>query len=276
MLRFSFVQPLALAISLLAPSFAYNIYFESSPECMDYLFFTGQCPHIRGEVTRDDVWLEGSLNQPGTPGTPGAAQQPAPPEAQPPSVPRPTLEEIANGAPVVGGGAETVYSPWEVTVPATIEDLVNFRPVAGVGRMEPNGWTVTGLPANFWVETSSHVQAGKLLGMDASVRFTPVSYLWDYGDGTELRSSTMGASWNSLGTGEFDTTPTAHVYESPGTYTVQLVVEFSPEYKYTDSGWFQMDGVVASSSAQLTVVAAAAATVLVTGPCHSPTSGPGC
>jgi hypothetical protein len=86
----------------------------------------------------------------------------------------------------------------------------------------------------------------------------------------------MGGSWNSLGVGEFDATPTGHVYASPGTYTVQLVVDFSPEYKYTDSGWFQMDGVVASSSAQLTVVAAAAATVLVTGPCHSPTSGPGC
>ena len=70
--------------------------------------------------------------------------------------------------------------------------------------MEPNGWAVTGLPINFYAVASVNVKSGMLLGYPADVRFTPIGYRWDYGDGTATTLRSGGASWAALGQVEFN------------------------------------------------------------------------
>ncbi len=82
--------------------------------------------------------------------------------------------------------------------------------------MQPDGWIVPGLDANFYAVTAPHVVNGTLLGQPASVRFTPVAFHWDYGDGNAATRSTKGATWEALGIPEFEPTPTSHVYATRG------------------------------------------------------------
>ncbi|MDZ4236394.1 MAG: hypothetical protein U1C73_22170, partial [Dietzia sp.] len=99
----------------------------------------------------------------------------------------------------------------------TIRDVASFRPELATLSSEPNGWAVRGLDANILATGGSSIRTGEFFGTVAEVRFTPVAYLFDYGDGSApLSTSTPGATWAALGLDEFDPTPTSHVYTASG------------------------------------------------------------
>lgn len=162
------------------------------------------------------------------------------------------------------------------TQPVTWTDIATFTPTHGDAGMEPNGWTVIGLPTNFFASSAPHVQDGTLLGRAASVRFTPVSFHWDYGDGSSATLGSAGASWTDLGVGEFGETPTSHVFQSSGNYTVTLTVEFAAEYQLADLPWTPIAGTIDIPAAPLTLTADTANTVLVGRECTANPRGPGC
>ena len=172
----------------------------------------------------------------------------------------------------------TVTSPLDGRGPVTIADLVNFAPIVTAHRMEPGGWMVVGLHTNFYIETATQVQDDLLLGSPASVRFTPVAYRWNYGDGTSVRLTDPGASWAQLGLGEFDQTTTSHVFRAPGTFAVDASVDFRADYRFgaAAGAWIPIDGTVNIPVARLTATAQSATTVLVTGDCAKKPTGPGC
>ena len=162
--------------------------------------------------------------------------------------------------PGVGGAA-----------PLTLADIAHFHPEVGAHVMEPGGWVVAGLPANVYSDASVHSVAGSLLGSPATVRFTPVSWLWDYGDGTTATLATGGAPWSDLDAREFDATATSHRYDRRGIYTVTLTVEFRAEYRVGAGAWTAIDGTVPLAAAPITVTATRATTVLVDRDCrHRP------
>ncbi|MCU1406377.1 MAG: hypothetical protein JWQ43_2680 [Glaciihabitans sp.] len=160
--------------------------------------------------------------------------------------------------------------------PVTIADLINFRPTPGIARMEPIGWGVVGLTTNFWMTSGSEVQAGVLLERQALVRFTPVSYRWDYGDGTGIDLGTSGAQWSELGVDEFGRTAVGHVYDEPGVYTVTSRVDFSAEYQYAGSGWVPLEGFVPSQSNVLQATVGRASPLLVSADCRIDPAAIGC
>ena len=162
------------------------------------------------------------------------------------------------------------------TQPVTWTDIATFSPTQGEAGMEPNGWAVIGLPTNFFASSAPHVQDGVLLGRPASVRFSPVSFHWDYGDGTSATLATAGSSWPELGAGEFGETPTSHVFQTSGNYTVTLTVEFAAEYQLADLPWTPIAGTIDIPAAPLTLTADTATTVLVGRECTINPGGPGC
>ena len=167
----------------------------------------------------------------------------------------------------------TLCAP-ETTV--RVSDLQNFpAPIAPTG-MEPNGWAIVGLAANFWTGASSQVSDGLLLGAPAQVMFTPIGYHWNYGDGNTTTSSNGGASWAALGLAEFSTTPTSHVYTEKGSYSVVLTIDYHADYSFGDQGWRPVEGIVTVPSTPFTVVAARESTVLVAEDCLTNPHGPGC
>jgi hypothetical protein len=142
--------------------------------------------------------------------------------------------------------------------------------------MEPDGWMVVGLDANFYAVTDQHILNGMLLGQPAAVRFTPVAFHWDYGDASAATRATKGATWLAQGIHEFDPTPTSHVYQAEGEYTIRLVIDFAAEYRFAGSEFMPIAGTLPLAANDLHVTVGSAKTVLVEDDCGVNPAGPGC
>lgn len=142
--------------------------------------------------------------------------------------------------------------------------------------MEPGGWAVVGLPANFVAAASVEVVSGTLLGQPADVRFTPVGYRWSHSDGAVVESGTPGATWAALGKSEFSPTATSHVYAGPGEYTVALAVVLRAEYRFAGSPWRSIAGTLSVTGTPQRVLVGEFDTVLTNGDCIANPLSPGC
>jgi hypothetical protein len=162
-----------------------------------------------------------------------------------------------------------------VTV-VTLADIARFRPAPGIQRMEPDGWVVVGLPANIYSIVDTQIVAGELLGQSADVRFTPVAWQWNYGDGTAASLPTRGGTWAALGLREFDATPTSHIYQRAGSYTIRLSIVYRAEYRIAQGPFTPIAGTITLPANELHITASGAKTVLVDRDCTVAPRGPGC
>lgn len=158
----------------------------------------------------------------------------------------------------------------------TVSDIADFIPSETSHLMEPGGWTIRGLPANFIAYPGQGAKDGVLLGLPASVRFTPVAFRWDYGDGETVLLAHGGDTWRNLGVPEFAATETSHVYRDRGTFTVTLAIAYTAEYRFDAGEWQPIDGTATTSSDPVAVIVSDAATVLVGKNCSPQNRGPGC
>jgi hypothetical protein len=157
-----------------------------------------------------------------------------------------------------------------------MSDLASFFPQRPTVASEPDGWAIIGLDTNFVSGAAQHTASGTLLGRPASVRFTPVSFLWDYGDGVRASTASGGRTWKQWGVPEFSPTPTSHIYSAGGSYDVRLTVEYTAQYSIASGPWLGVPGTLRLSAPTFTVVAADAKTVLVQRNCQADPQGPGC
>lgn len=241
--------------------------------CTEARLLVGLCHVATANIHDNEAVLEGtgSTTSPGAPGgSPGGA---------------------GSGAPGPGGSgtAATPCAPgddlstpecdphdgYDVTV-VTLADIARFRPSPGIQRMEPDGWVVVGLPANVYSLVERQLVPGTLLGMSAEVRFTPVAWRWDYGDGTHAVLPTKGGTWAALGLREFDATPTSHVYRASGEYTIRLDIVYRAEYRLDGGAFTPIAGTLALPANELRITAGGAKTVLVDRDCLASPRGPGC
>ena len=228
------------------------------------------CPSVIGSVGSGAVIVTGSETTPGRPagsstGTGGVPTIQILSPAQWCLIANQVDPSVCDAAPVDAG-----------IPPVTIDDVATFIPTPGRQQMEPDGWTVAGLDTNFYAITGSHIVNGTLLGRAADVRFTPASYLWAYGDGASATRSTPGATWASQGIGEFEPTPTSHVYEQIGDYTITLDIVFAAEYRFAGGPWRAVVGTITLPANDLHIRVGTAKTVLVEHDCLANPSGPGC
>ncbi len=166
--------------------------------------------------------------------------------------------------------------PAPAVQPVTLRDIAAFRPSPGVQHMEPNGWVVPGLDANFYSVVDQQLVAGTLLGRPATVRFTPVGWHWNYGDGSAAVRATKGATWAAQGLHEFDPTATSHVYQAEGEYVIRLSIDFRAEYRFGSAGFVPLVGTINLPANELRVTVTGAKTVLVDRDCLANPTGPGC
>jgi PKD domain-containing protein len=235
-------------------------------ECTQQMLQTTGCPSVSAGVGNGQATLEGSAGSPGSgarSGGGGGASVPADPLAR-------CIYVLNNRCLVAGPGRAGPVQP------ITLRDIASFRPNPGQHLMEPNGWMIVGLDTNFYSSAGAHVINGTLLGQPASVRFTPVSWHWTYGDGTGATRSTRGGTWASQGIPEFDPTPTSHIYRAPGTYNIDLTIDFRAEYRFAGMPWTSIAGILTLPSNRLVATAGDAKTVLVERECTENPSGPGC
>lgn len=160
--------------------------------------------------------------------------------------------------------------------PVTLVDLANFVPQAASLSSQPRGWTVVNLNTNFIAGASVHVVGGSLFGFSAEVRFTPLAYDWDFGDGAYQATSVSGARWDVLGLREFSPTATSHVYGTEGSFTTSVSVRYGAEYRVGGGAWIPVSGEVFSSASTTVVIVQSADTVLVARDCTANRSATGC
>lgn len=249
-----------------------SMYIASAESgCTQIQAAAGLCPSAT--TTDTDVILESSGGSPGSNGSNGGSGgvDASWPDSTGPVDPFADCIYALNSRCLVPGPSRAAEAQ-----PITWADIAAFRPTSGTAAMEPSGWAVTGLDTNFYASSGSQVHEGALLGQPAAVRFTPVGFHWSYGDGSSSSLSSPGAPWASWGVGEFDPTPTSHVYDSPGTYTVTLVIDFAAEYRVGSLPWTSIPGTLAVPANPLEVIAATANTVLVDRECTRNPRGPGC
>jgi hypothetical protein len=229
----------------------------------------GLCSGVDGGsvVLSGQASEEGQQGNSGNPN--GGADNSPPPNIQDPACVRPQPNRPAS--------CYQADEPGEPGIPTiTIRDIATFVPTPGRQQMEPDGWAVAGLDTNFYAITGSHVVSGTLLGRPAEVRFTPTSYRWAYGDGTSAVKNTKGATWAALGIAEFERTPTSHVYERVGDYTITLSIVFAAEYRFDGGPWRPVVGTITLPANDLHIRVGTAKTVLVEHDCRADPSGPGC
>jgi len=157
----------------------------------------------------------------------------------------------------------------------TADDLVSFRPVGPSIDNEPSGFAVVGLPTNVYAAASGQNMVGELLGHEVAVRFVPVGFEFDYGDGTTSSSATGGAPWDAQGSPQFTPTDTGHTYDARGTYIVTATVVYDASVDW-GHGWRPVVGAVRAQSTGHPVEVLEARTALVERSCAESPRGPGC
>ncbi len=132
------------------------------------------------------------------------------------------------------------------------------------------------MPTNLLASASEERIPGTVLGWDVTVRFVPVAYVFDNGDGTTTRAATGGSPWTSLGQGQFTPTATSHVYRERGTYGVSVTVEYAASVDFGSGIWRPVPGVVRAQAAGYDVRVVEVRTALVDRTCDEDPTGPGC
>lgn len=264
----------------------------------------GAAPGSPGECGAGGLWgsncatnsgsqidIVGSQNTPGTtggtrPSGSGGGQGIAPPSGQPAALPRPADDGCTEISLEDFGIVDACAQPAEAEAddeapapgipPVTAQDLASFAPMAPPLQGEPAGVGVVGMPANFVAGVDAHSLTGTLFGRAVTVRFTPLAYVFDYGDGTVVRSATGGASWSALGQPQFSATPTSHAYAARGTYVASVTVEYAAAVDFGVGQWFPVRGLVTAASPGYPVEIYEVRTALVDKTCFENPAGPGC
>lgn len=260
----AFISAVAFALGPSAPA-------HSAETCGPDQVRAGECDtNVDAENDGTGVDLTGEVTGQGGPGIGGNSTGGAPP----PNVQDPDCVLPQPNRPAYCYEADEPGEPGIPTI--TIRDIETFVPTPGRQEMEPDGWAVAGLHTNFYAITGSHVVSGTLLGRPADVRFTPVAYRWNYGDGSSAVKSTKGATWAALRIPEFEPTPTSHVYDEIGDYTITLSIVYAAEYRFDGSPWRPVIGTLTLPTNDLHIRVGTAKTVLVEHDCLANPSGPGC
>lgn len=241
--------------------------------CTELDYALGGCTDVNAGLTPGGVDLvgEGQESSGGEPDSGG--NDPGVSPTKPPELGSDETPDNDNGMPPGCTDAPDVCNPDLVV---RWRDIASFRASAPTLSMEPAGWAVRGLPTNFVAAASVEVITGRLLGFPAEVRFTPVGYAWDYGDGSSGYSASGGVSWAAAGVADFSETATSHVYTERGDHAVTVAVELAAEYRFGGGSWRSIPGTIRVAASAAPVSVKSATTVLVSGSCLEARQGPGC
>lgn len=259
--------------------------FAAGAGCGDVEITMGTCADVRSNVAEDELMLHAServhdsseahSDEAGLfPSRRGSRPDPIQDGAYLPGCP-----DIQFDASNCVYNAPDAPPPQDTPGPAptvTLEDLASFSPRADRLSAEPGDWAIAGLAVNPVADDAPASASGELLGLPAEVRFTPVEFLWDHGDGSTLSTSDGGATWAELGQTEFSGTATSHVYGEPGVYTLALSVRFAAEYAVGGGPWTPVAGTLLAESGSFEIIVGSAGTVLVDRDCRTGARGPGC
>ncbi|MBS1675652.1 MAG: hypothetical protein JSS74_16995 [Actinobacteria bacterium] len=259
----------------------------------EILAVLGQCP----SADNDGVTLTGTQTQQtdATDPVPGGwnpsdespyGSEPNGAPAPPPPISQTCRDDVHENQSCLGGIRvdEVVALPADPAAPPapgtpartiTLSDVARFVPSSTTIAGEPDNIAVVGLPANFLSSAKTETIPGTILGRTLTIRFTPVGYAFDYGDGEQRTTTTAGTSWKDAGQAQFTPTDTSHVYTQPGTFTATVVTSYTAEIDL-GAGWIPIAGTLTGPAASQQIRVVKAHTALVQNTCTERPGAPGC
>lgn len=151
--------------------------------------------------------------------------------------------------------------------PRSVSDIASFIPRQPAMTIEPAGWSFVGLHVNCVALSAPHIVEGQLWGSAAQVKFTPVRYRWDYGDGAGAWKSVAGRTWEQLGVKPWAVTATSRPFRQAGNYIIRLIVDHRAEWRWAGSGeWRTLSGFVGRTAPSQKIRVVRGSTVLVDDP----------
>ncbi|MFC0581067.1 PKD domain-containing protein [Micrococcoides hystricis] len=159
----------------------------------------------------------------------------------------PTGHQWCSATDDVEAAPGTVVEPAEgqtVQIVVTLEDLQKLKvsPTKVLSANFKREGKYVGLrkqPIHMWTEAGEITRTISMLGQQVQIKLTPVSYLWDYGDGSTQTTTTGGGAVDSTFEGE---TKTSHAYTETGTYTAQVTVSYGGQFRVGTGEWVPVVG----------------------------------
>jgi PKD domain len=123
----------------------------------------------------------------------------------------------------------------------SLEDLVRTAADRAIAlavrpqlKVAPDGVGLTGLPSYFWLAVpprpiSASASAG---GITVIAEASPAQYLWTFGDGDDLVTTTSGRPWTRDLPGNID-----HTYETRGRYELSVEVIYRARWRLDGGPW---------------------------------------
>ncbi|OUM39726.1 hypothetical protein B8W73_14825 [Arthrobacter agilis] len=131
---------------------------------------------------------------------------------------------------------EGAAAPEEAPIVITLAEFQKQPVLASVIISQPSNFGLRNAHSNIYAE--AHAQEFTFEFQDATIvlKARPVSYQWNYGDGTSATTTTPGGPVQG---DAFDTeTPTSHQYAQTGDFDLTLTTFFAGDYS-VDGGPFQ-------------------------------------
>ncbi|WP_432491385.1 PKD domain-containing protein [Kineococcus gypseus] len=138
----------------------------------------------------------------------------------------------------------------------TVEDVRRVGLPASTANVQPaGGEVVLNVPVNVFAQAEAVTRQTQVLGFPVTIRATPQSFTWTFGDGASLGPTTdAGAPYPAM--------TTTHTYTRPGTYPVVLTTTYSAEYAVAGLPFQPVQGTVDVASPAVTLTARSGTTVL--------------
>lgn len=139
---------------------------------------------------------------------------------------------------------------------------------------QPDGFSLRNGHAHMYATSETQDFNISLSDQDVRVKAIPMSYVWTYGDGT---SRTLDFPGEPRPNHSFeDETPSSHVYQETGDFTVGMSTRFRGEYSTEGGPWTPIPGVATVPSESMVMSVWKTKKLLVSTDCVSNPSGPGC
>ena len=134
-------------------------------------------------------------------------------------------------------------------LPVSIDEVRTLLVLEPEIRSDNGGRGIRNAETNFYADAETRTLVTTLNGVEVELRATPVSFHWDYGDGSPTKTTSVAGQSQP----EFNVpTPTSHVYEDTGQYTVRLTTVYIGEYREAGGEWVLIPGTISLDSAPVT------------------------
>lgn len=143
-----------------------------------------------------------------------------------------------------GGRAPVQGEPAEPVVPVvTQKDFQSVPLSAAEVHVWPDGWGVAGKRTAFWTDDTTQTKTLTMLGQQVTVEAVPVSWRWDFGDGTVKWTHSPWRKPVSLERAGF-----YHVYSEAEHVKVTVTVKYEGRFRVGEGPWIDIEGTAEKTS----------------------------